>query len=188
MAPTPSLVLIKQAPYRGGVKRFANRYHFDGGFPSGTSPANTLMDAVVNAEKAIYYPYVSIVEALLYPASTNVASFSKTYTTAGTLSGTGGDYTPLENCVLLRYSTTQRSTRNHPIYLFNYFHGAMIILAQTDGLVWSTQKTAVNTYGTAWISGFSDGTNTYHRAGPNGAVAQTRLVNDYIHHHDFRPT
>jgi len=47
-------------------------------------------------------------------------------------------------------------------------------------------KTLLETYATAWISGFSDGANTYNRAGPNGAAAVARTVSGFLTHRDFR--
>jgi hypothetical protein len=48
-----------------------------------------------------------------------------------------------------------------------------------------SQKTALATYATAWISGFSDGTHTLTRAGPNGDAATGSVVEEYVTHRDF---
>jgi hypothetical protein len=72
------------------------------------------------------------------------------------------------------------------VYLFNYFHG--VKWDTTEGVVDElapSEKTAIGTYATSWISGFSDGTSSYVRAGPNGATATGQLVLDFISHRDF---
>jgi len=46
--------------------------------------------------------------------------------------------------------------------------------------------TVYNTYASTWIgAGFSDGTTTYNRAGPNGATATGVLVEPLITHRDL---
>lgn len=172
--------------YKGSTKLWSSVNHFSGGFPSGTTPANTMMDAVVTAAKAAVGDHVTIVKASLYPAGSNVASFTKTYSTVGTVSGSGLVRIPGDCAALLRYSTTQLTSKNHPIYLFNYFHGGYAVSTTSQDTPSANWVTGLNGYGTAWLAGFSDGTNTYLRAGPNGAVAQARSVGAYITHRDFR--
>ena len=186
MAPTPHVKIVKTGSYRGSTQQFSNAYHFAGGTPADTAHWDALFDAIVTAEKAIYSSSIEIVEAVGYAATGDVAVATKGYSTAGTLSTVGGNGAPLDVAALLRYTTDQRTSKNHPIYLFNYIRG--ITLAQQgadDPQLQSGQLSAINTYGSAWLAGFSDGTNTYTRAGPNGAVAQSRSTSSYPHHRDF---
>lgn len=185
MAATPSIKVVKTMHFKGGTKSWSNRYHFSGGTPSGSGPWTTLSDAVVAAEKLTQNSTTTITETLGYAAGSDVPVFSKTYSVAGTASFSGAD-TPGEAAALVRYDTTQRTSKNHPIYLFNYYHGAIggTTKATVDTLN-SSQRTALGTYAAAWITGFSDGTNTLKRAGPNGAVAQGAFVEEYITHRDF---
>jgi hypothetical protein len=87
---------------------------------------------------------------------------------------------------LVRYSTASRTEKNHPLYLFNYYHSALMnnSLATIDQLN-TAQRTAMGTYASAWISGFSDGGHTCIRCGPNGDVATGQLVNLLLTHRDF---
>lgn len=185
MAATPSVVVKKSFGYRGGTQIWSNRYHFNGGTPADNTAWNTLFDAIVAAEKAIYDAGITIVEAVGYVAGSTISAHSKSYTTAGTATYTG-DRSPGDCAALLRYATAARTSKGHPIYLFNYFHGC---LSAASGSAYDTllaaQKTNIETYGSTWLTGFSDGTNTYNRAGPNGADATSRLCETYITHRDF---
>lgn len=185
MAATPSVKITKSSAFKGGTKLWSNRYHFNGGTPADSTHWHTLFDAIVAAEKAIYVSQCTIVEATGYAAGSDVPVDSKAYSTAGTGSF-GGQNDPLEVVALLRWSTPARSTKNHPIYLFNYFHMARSVASGTD---WDkldpTQRTAIGTYASSWISGFSDGSITAVRAGPNGVTAAAGFVEEYVTHRDF---
>jgi hypothetical protein len=188
MAPTPSIKVTKRFLWGGVTREFSNRYHFNGGLPADATHWTTLSDAVVNAEKACFANFpgnpVSIVKTTGYAAGSDVPVFTKAYTTVGTLSLTGLAPVPAEVAGLVRYTTTARTSKNHPVYLYNYYHG--VYCDGVDGDTWiASQRTAFSTYATAWISGFSDGAITAVRAGPNGATATTRLIETRLTHRDF---
>jgi hypothetical protein len=184
MAATPRVRIVKSMAARGGTQLWSNTYHFNGGTPANNTDWETFFDAIVTAEKATLTADITIVEAVGYVAGATVAAHSKNYTTAGTLTATGKATPPIDCAALVRYATAARTSKNHPIYLFNYVHGARLDGSAPD-LLYTTQKTALETYATAWIAGFSDGTNTLNRAGPNGANATARFVNGYLTHRDF---
>jgi hypothetical protein len=185
MATTPSIKVIKSFAFKGGTRHFSNRYHFNGGTPADATHWHTLMDNIVTAEKAVFTSDVTIVECVGYAAGSDVPVATKTYSTAGTLSSSGNLPMPGECAALTRYSTSARTSKNHPVYLFNYYHGARCSsLSGTDGL-FGTQRTALETYAGSWISGFSDGTITAVRAGPNGATASGHETGTYVTHRDF---
>lgn len=184
MAATPSLLVKKSTPFIGRTQIWSSRYHFSGGTPANDAAWEAFADAVVAAEKAIYSSGHHIVEAVGYEAGATVSAWSKAYSVAGTITVGTGQPMPGDVAGLVRYSTTQFTLKHHPIYLFNYYHAALADPDDRDKLS-ANFKSALETYGTAWLAGFSDGTNTYVRAGPNGAVAQSRFVNQYLTHRDF---
>lgn len=185
MAATPSVKVTKSFAYQGVTKLWSNRYHFNGGTPADTTHWNTFFDAVVAAEKAIFNTRVTIVRCDGYAAGSDVPAATKTYAQAGTWA-----FSPIipqdgEVAALARWSTTARTSKNHPIYLFSYWHAVESQGTGTPDQLNGGQKTAMTTYATAWVSGFSDGTNTYVRAGPNGATGVSPIVETYMTVHTF---
>lgn len=185
MAATPSVKIVKTFDFRGSPREFSNRYHFNGGTPAANADWDALFDAIVLQEKTLWESYVEITEAVGYAAGSDLPVHSKTYTLTGTATITDGVRAPGEVAALVRYATTARSVRNHPIYLFNYYHAAKGSTALTMDELNAAQKTAIQNYANAWVTGFSDGTVTHHRCGPQGHVATAAIVNQYLRHRDF---
>ena len=189
MATTPSIKIVKTMPYRGAIRSWSNRHHLSGGTPSDLTHWDTLADAIVAAEKLIYSADtgdVTIVNAIYYDAGSDLPIGNKTYSQLGTGTTLGGTQAPGDCAALIRFSTTARSAKNHPIYLFSYMHGPKVLTdpVQADKLATNYQS-ALQTYANAWVTGFSDGTVTHKRAGPNGAVAQGAFIEDYVTHRDL---
>lgn len=186
-ATNPSIRVVKTLPFKGGVRQWSNRYHFNGSPPPDDAHWHTLFDAVVAAERLIHDVNTVIVEALGYVNPSDVAVSSKVYSTAGALTvGAGGFAYAGESCALARWSTAARSTKNHPIYAFSYWHGVTGDTSLPFDKVWTTQRTAMQTYATSWITGFSDGGSvTAKRATPAGHLATGSIVDEYVTHRDF---
>lgn len=188
MAATPSVKVVKTFSWKQQLWTFTNRYHFNGGTPSDATHWSTLSSAVVTAEKAIYPPSVTITEVIGYAAGSDVPVHTSSFSTVGTYTiPADGKQAPGECVALLRWATAARTSKNHPVYLFNYYHGVIADYTTLDeqDFVMPTQGTAIGTYAAAWLSGFSDGTLTLVRAGPNGATATGALVDQFITHRDF---
>jgi hypothetical protein len=190
MAATPSVKVTKSYYYRGAPKTFSNRYHFVGGVPADDAHWHTLMDNIVVAEKAIYDSAVTITGCTGYLAGSEVPVSTKTYTTAGTYAG-ATNRAPGDAAALIRYATAARSSKNHPVFLFSYYHDVWqsSSSASSGGVdtILAAQATLYAAYAAAWVgAGFSDGTTSYNRAGPKGATATGYLVETYITHRDFR--
>lgn len=157
---------------------------------TGPTPANstawtTLADAVVNAEKNTLNAVVTVVAAYGYGPGSDVPVFTKTYTTVGALPASSSYPQAGEVAALVRYTTAARSTKNHPKYLFNYYHAQCADAAATPDLLKTGWRTTFQTYAALWIAGFSDGTNLMVRCGPKGDVATGYLVEQYLTHRDF---
>jgi hypothetical protein len=186
VAATPSVKVTKSFSFKEGTRLWSNRYHFNGGTPSDNTHWDTLFDAIVAAEKLIYSTLVTIVDCTAYAAGSDVPVHNKSYAQHGTRTITSGNYAQGQSAAIIRYGTTARTSKNHPIYLFNYYHG---VYNEPTGIdsdrLNLQQKGYMATYAAAWIAGFSDGTITAVRAGPNGATATGSLVEEYISHRDF---
>ena len=188
MATQPSLKIEKTFTYRGVPRVFSNRYYLDGGTPADSTHWTTLADAVTAAEKTVYPSSgftLTITQAIGFAAGSDVPVFTKTYALAGTLAIGSGVAAPGDCAALVRYATSARTSKNHPIYLFNYYHGVLHQSATSGDALYPAQLTLFQTYAAAWITGFSDGSNVYKRTGPNGHIATGSLVNGYVHHRDF---
>jgi hypothetical protein len=85
----------------------------------------------------------------------------------------------------MRFTTDARSVKNHPVYLFNYIHCVPTAGATSPDSPSSGLTSTWNTRAAILVAGYSDGTLTRKRAGPNGAVAQAGATLTYLHHRDF---
>lgn len=190
MATAPSIRVDKQFTYRGILTTYSNRYHFSGGTPADSTHWTTFSDAVTAAEKAIHYAVAAggskIIQTVGYAGGSEIPVFQKTYSLDGTGAFTGFASAVGDAAALVRYSTADRSSKNHPIYCFNYYHGVGTsgVFATKDTLL-ALQNTAMGTYAAAWITGFSDGTNTYKRSRPNGNTVTGSFVEPLLTHRDL---
>jgi hypothetical protein len=183
----PSIRVIKQSHYKGGLRNWSNRYHFTGGTPADNTHWTTLSDAIVTAEKAVLYSSTTIIETIGYAAGSDVPVFSKVYSTAGTQTAAAATFVPpLECCALVRWSTAASSTKNHPIYAFSYFHGKGFFDSNTwKETLEANAVTALGTYAASWQTGFSDGSITAKRATQGGHTVTGHIVEEYLTHRDF---
>jgi hypothetical protein len=187
VAPTPSIRVIKSFGFKGGTRLYSNRYHFLGGTPADATHWHTLMDNVTTAEHLALTDIQSIVEAVGYAAGSDVPVATKTYALPGARTvAAGRTYAPGEVAGLVRFSTNAMSTKNHPIYCFNYYHGVTVDTAAGSQDLWAPDQTAVMaTYAAAWIAGFSDGTITATRASPAGHSCTGAFIETHVTHRDF---
>ena len=182
-----SVRIVKTFPYRGNpVQEFSNRYYFDGGAPADSNAWHALFDGITLLEKSLFFSNVHIISAFGFAPGSDVAVASSTYNLAGTLAVTVQVLTPGDCASVLRMATTKRSTKNHPVYVFSYFHSALM-----DGggsgpdTLSAIQKTAIENYGNSWLNGIVIGGRTYKRTTPDGHATTGRIVNQFIGHRDF---
>jgi len=182
----PSIRTTKRFTFKLATHDWSNRYFFHGGVPSSSANWYALMDAITNIEKTMFDAATSIISATGYEAGSDVPVASKSYSLTGTLASTGVT-TPGECAVLLRMATDGRSTKNHPIFCFSYYHGAKrVSTSDHQDEVATDQKTAVGVLGAGWISGITAGGITAVRCSPAGHSCTGYLVERFITHRDFR--
>jgi hypothetical protein len=185
MADTASIQVLQQSPYRGGLKEWSNRMHFGPGFPPDAGHWNALYTDIRDSWKTITLPTTEFIGARGYQPGTDVPVWETSDTTVGTYVPGTGVGTVLESCALTKYTTDQRTSKNHPIYLFEWHHGVMVVNGGSYDELLSGLHTGWKNRGDNWIAGITDGTSVYHRQGPRGASGLTASVDLYVHHRDF---
>jgi hypothetical protein len=157
---------------------------------STVTPTQAVLDALVADQKPYIKPalptYTTLVEALAYGAGSDVPVATTSINEACTFPAASTTPTPLEVCALFRFGTTQRTVKNHPVYLFQYLHGIGIMPGQSDHELLDTNMTEnIRQWLARWVSGIAISGTTYKKAGPKGAVAQSLHVPIYTTHRDF---
>lgn len=183
MAAQASITIVKDFSYRGALEEWSNTYHFTNDAPTTQGRWQVFADAIIAAEKACLPATTRIIRVTGHKAGVKPRDFFHDYlalTTqvAGTLAIAGGnDPNPGDVAAWVRWATDQFTSKGKPIFLRSYMHDVASGNTRTtcDTLM-STEKTALETYATAWITGFSDGTVTHARSGPNGAVGLTPVL------------
>lgn len=190
MAATASVRVVKSFAYRGTTRLFSNRYHIGTSYPADSAHWTTLCDAITAAERLLWPSSANggatITQAVGYAPGSEVPVFTKTYSLAGTAAWGGYKTTAGDVAALIRYTTPDRSTKNHPVYCFNYYHAAMGDSAIASGdAVCPGQLTALGVYAAAWVAGFSDGVTTFKRSRPTGDLVTGYVVKPYLTHRDL---
>jgi len=190
VASKPSVRVVKQFNYRGAVRTYSNRYHFDGGTPADAAHWLTLTTAIFNAERLCFRDLstggVLITDIVGYAGGSEIPVYTHNFNGNGTGAPANWVAVPGDVAALVRYSTSAHSSKNHPIYLFNYYHavGYSGTTGTSDDLN-PAQSALFATYAAHWVTGFSDGTNNYVRCGPDGNVATGSLVEPMLTHRDL---
>lgn len=187
MAPPtrPSLKVIKSSPYKGGTKVWSNRYFFNGGTPSSDAHWTTLSDSATSHETNCWLSTTTIIGTVGYEADSDVPVFSKAYSIAGTGSFETSDPLPLECAIIIKSTTDQRTSKNHPIYLFKYYHAVCWNGSGGPEMPAATQVAHLKSVCDNWRVGLSDGVNTLTLCGPRGASALSCVAETYLSHRDF---
>jgi hypothetical protein len=178
--------MIVQSPYEGGTHDWSNRWFFNG--PQWDNEAE--FEAVADNLMASYRdhwltPRNTIVEAIGTNPNSDVPVYTKSYGAAGTFAEQTNFYAPLQAAALVRFTTDQRTTKNHPIYLFKYLHAAQIESQAASETLRSGQRTGFQGEMDTLMGGISTASRIRKMCGPRGAVAQTALVETFLTHRDF---
>jgi hypothetical protein len=189
MATTPpsqiSVKIRKSMPYRGNTVIWSNRWFFDKTTLPSTADRDAIAQTIWNQELVQYTTKVTIVDAIWYAAGSDVPVSTSHPTGACTLATAGHVETPGDCASLLRFSTTQRTSKNHPIYLFKYFHDVRYDTGGNADTVSPVQSGRNLTLGNLLVAGITQGAVTYKVAGPQGAVGQGVVAEPLITHRDF---
>lgn len=179
--------LIMTLPFKGGTRQWSNRYHFSGGTPADVGHWHTLFENVAGQFENCVASVQTLATAVGYAAGSDVPVATEVLGITGTLApDTGNAEQAGEVAALTRYATDARTSKNHPIYCFNYVHGTYAHTGEGDGdLLSASQKSNLEDFAAAWVAGFTDGTHTLVRASPNGAICRDPIVEEYLTHRDF---
>src|SRR5439155_20108573 len=183
MPAMPSLTIVKKFTYRDVGEEFSNRYHFSGGVPADATAWKALAAAVITAEKATQTPTTSWVRAYGHVNDDSVAAWTYDYLAAGSAvvgvpaGWSGGNPMPGDVAVWVRWQTANYTSRGKRIYLRKFFHNVWQSSSDVDKLV-AAQKTALETYGAAWVTGFIS--NQYKICGPLGAAGSAPIASTWL--------
>lgn len=188
MATPPTQAGIKFSysfSWRGATKTWSQLWHFNQGAWQDQTHFNAFSDAWWNLIKQCTCSRVTLVETTAYNPGSFLPVYTKAYGASGTYTDTSNPQAAGEACMLWRFTTTQRTTKNHPVYLFKWFHGVQTDGATSpDSLRAGIASTAASVI-TACLAGVSDGTLTRKYCGPFGAVAQAGTCNAQLHIREF---
>lgn len=192
---SPSITIVHKFTWRGDTnEEWQTTYHFDGATPSSDVRWKALADAIIASEKTIYTSQVKVVRAFGHEPSNKIAVWGYDYengtgAVSGTLAVPSGTYMPGDIAAWLRWRTAAKTSLGKPIFLRNYYHGVYdngtALGTSTDQLA-TPQKTAMEAFGAAWVTGFSDGVATHHRCGPRGAVGSVPQASTNLTTHSLK--
>lgn len=171
--------------YRGNTVTWSNRWFFNQTALPSTGDRDAIAQTMWNQELLQYTTKVTIVDAIWYAAGSDVPVSTSHPTGACTLSASGRIETPGDCASIIRFTTTQRTSKNHPIYLFKYFHDARYASGGSSDTQDTTQNGRNLAYGQMMVTGITQSSIVYKAAGPQGAVAQGVSALPLITHRDF---
>lgn len=183
MPDTPSIVMVKEFPYRGQNEEWSNKYHFSGTTPANAAAWKALADALGAAEAGIFTTQTKIVRAYGYEAGNDIAVWSFDYrgppdtTIPGTLTFGASSAAPGDAAATIRWYTGAVNSRGKKIYCRKYFHDVKEHSTTRDALDTSQQGNYA-TFAAKVIDGTLPGSFRY--CGPQGAVLSSPSVSPWI--------
>ncbi len=185
MAAQASIKFRFSSPYKGGTKVWSTTCHVTGGDWQDLTHFTTFGNNVWAEWISTTATRTTLLDFTAYNGGSDLPVYTVTKNAAGTYNPSTNYFAPLESCILMKYTTDQRTSKNHPIYLFNYIHDITLQSQAASETPESSLLAAWITRTHDFVAGYSDGTLTRKRAGPNGAVAQSGTCLSYLTHRDF---
>lgn len=177
MSTYPSMQIEKHFTYRGAQETFVNRYHFHGGTPADIDAWTTLVHAVADAEKLIFSQHVTYSRAVCYANDEDPSLHAITLTQVGDFTPGTIVFAPGDSAFRIRWWTPKRDSKAHPVYKQSYYHDVALSAATGGDAIWGGQITRAQTFGAAWVTGFTDGgSNTYTLCLPDGTLCSEPFV------------
>lgn len=171
--------------YRGNTVIWSNRWFFDKTALPSDSDKDGITTQIFNQEQIQYSSAVTFIDGIWRAVGSEVPVHTSPLSGTGTMATTGRSQCPGDCAALLRFSTTQRTSKNHPIYLFKYFHDVFYDTGSSVDSVAALQLGRIAALGNLMVAGITQGSIVYKAAGPRGAVAQGALAEPLITHRDF---
>lgn len=183
------IVVINEFTWRDSPEEWSQKYHFQGAGPGTPADWRALVDDFLDTYKSVIFTFVNVVRVQCYLNTDDDAVY--TYNLAdfgGVVAGTAtadvgaegwGDG---ESGYLLRWNTGRSSSRGKPVYLFKYFHPALIS---------STDRDKISTAFVAILSGWADGIRDAIGSWPGladktGARPVGYLAETFVHRRQLR--
>lgn len=181
-----SVKVIKQSPYKGGLKEWSNRWYFSPTGPMDLTTFEDLSDWLVGIEHNYLGTPCTIIGTTGYNPGSEVPVHTKTYSTACTATLAGSQsFATLEVASLWRFTTDQRSVKNHPIYGFKYYHQQILDTLPDREAMPPPHQASQQTDANLILAGNVVGGTTYFPCTAYGAVFQQAFVEPMYTHRDF---
>jgi hypothetical protein len=178
--------VLFESTYKGGTRTWSTRIYWSVAVNPTDAVWNALANDLDDFVTACITPRTTHKGYTCYDIGSDVPVYSIERNAAGTFDPATPQWNPLEVSILARYTTTQRTSKNHPIYLYQYLRDGMTQAGQPDRELANTdQKENVRQLCAALVDGFVIGGSTYKKASRYGAVAQDVTVEQYLTHRDF---
>jgi hypothetical protein len=185
-----SLLCKYTIPFEDGTTQTSNRFYLT--TPSGPqSPANdgqwdTLAINFSDDFLGILGPWATLDQIVGYDIGDDVGVKVYDYGSAGTHNPTPSrPALPAQCCSLMKWTTDERTSRNHPIYLWNYVHAQGYYEPDPEKVA---AQDALHDFGeklTLSGSGFSDGVHTWHKCSRKADPAIDFMPNFDVHYHEL---
>jgi hypothetical protein len=180
------------SPYRDGTKNWSTTFHCTGPEWADHDAAYTYSNGVWTAIQHAVLDTTTLNTIVAYNPGSDIPVYTMDWEDTGGYNDHSNPMTALEECMLIKWDTDARSVRNHPVYLFNFFHHVQSEGATNPDILRSGMRTTMDDNLATILAGISDGHITRFRCGPRAPevgydqpVATGAVTQHPLHHRDF---